>query len=151
MTRSLLMDSKDYPQLFRWNGGVAAAVLDAWLVGRGWTVPPELMEIWTELGGGDIFETETLLQPASDGADDDVDAENEQLISVGLPPELMAFHRGFCTSAIDQSSAEVVALDSGTLREIARFGSMEEWYCQLIRREYADRYRLRPASGASLK
>ena len=141
MTFALLVDAKDQPRAFRWNGSVPRQRIDEWPADRGWRVPGELIELWTEVGGGELFESETILQPCLHG-EDDIDEENEQLIPLGLPFDLMVFHRGMCISAVDQSSGEVIVLEPETFGETGRFASVDDWYRQLIRREFADRYGL---------
>jgi hypothetical protein len=141
MTFTLLIDANDQPRAFRWNGSVPRERVDEWLANHGWTAPEELIELWTEVGGGELFESETVFQPCT-GGEDDIDEENEQLVALGLPVDLMVFHRGLCISAVDRSSGEVVTLEPETFREMHRFASVNDWYRRLIRHEFADRYGL---------
>jgi hypothetical protein len=143
MTITLLVDAKHHPRAFRWNGGVPREEVDRWLADGRWTAPLDLVELWTQVGGGELFETETIFQPCLDGVDD-IDEQNDQLVSLGLPLDLLVFHRGLCISAVDQLSGEVVTLEPDTFGEVERFPSFDEWYCRLIRPEFAGRYGVEP-------
>jgi hypothetical protein len=82
-----------------------------------------------------------LLQPTPDHEDDIGDA-NEHLRAIGLPFELLAFHRGRCISAVDQVRGDIVELALRTFVESGRYGTFDEWYRGALRREYTARYGL---------
>lgn len=141
---TLLQDASGYPHAFEWNGAMPAPSIEKWRHDGGWIVPPELIELWATTGGGDLFESETVLQPGRGaGIDGGIDEENEALSSTGLPFNLLVFHRGMCISAIDQASGEIVTLEPVAYLEAGRFASFEDWYVMAIRDEFAVRYGLR--------
>lgn len=140
MTSTLLHDAKLHPHAFRFSGPLPLHVITEWQLDHNCVVPPDLIDLWTTLGGGVLFESETILDPRE--GDEHIDDENEALISMGLPFDLLVFHRGSCVTAIEQPSGAVVVLDPETYRETARFTSLDDWYRQQIRREFADRYGL---------
>jgi hypothetical protein len=67
-------------------------------------------------GGGDLFETDSILGPfAVPTWGDSLSDVNEQLRREGLPPALCAIHIGYCVSAIDRPTQKFVTLDRTTL------------------------------------
>lgn len=62
---TLLDDARRRPELFVWNGGIDAARLDTWLQSRHLNVPGDLRFFWIQTGGGDFFESETVLAPSA--------------------------------------------------------------------------------------
>jgi hypothetical protein len=143
MRLSLLEDAKARTGAFRWNGPIPRESLQEWVADRGYVIPESLLKVWEQLGGGELFESETLFEPRTT-SEDDIDDENEQLIALGLPFDLLAFHRGLSVSAVDQSSGEIVELDRSTFKERRRFTNFEQWYVNVLRDEYRERYGLRP-------
>jgi len=148
MTLSVLLDSQRQPSAFNWSGPVATETLARWVAQHQRRfVPDELIVLWTKVGGGDLFESETILAPNAESTGDDIDAENERLLSLGMSSCLLAFHVGLCVSAVDQATREIVQLDHESLAERCRFESFDEWYCLLLRAEYGSRYSLGPVAG----
>jgi hypothetical protein len=49
------------PDLFHFFGAIRAEKLDDWLRERTLTIPHDLKKFWCETGGGDLFESETIL------------------------------------------------------------------------------------------
>jgi hypothetical protein len=66
MNSLLQQDQGLRPLLFVWNGPISAERLDTWLGERGLEIPDDLVEFWRETGGGDLFESETILGPFGD-------------------------------------------------------------------------------------
>ncbi len=93
-----------------------------------------------------MFESETILRPEIDGTDGEgVEMMNEFLRSKGLPAQYLVFSTGAFLSAVRQSDGHIVWLgDDNGYTERLEFGSLEEWYRQLVRAEYAERYGLAP-------
>jgi hypothetical protein len=141
MSLSLLIDVQERPQAFRWKGPVSTDDLRSWLDAIDYPVPYDLIELWATLGGGDLFESEELFAP--DGTEDDIREVTKYLVTAqGLRHGLIVFHRGTWVSAIDQSTGELVAMDDPAFEEVSRFRTLDEWYRQLLRAEFADRYGL---------
>jgi hypothetical protein len=106
-------------------------------------MPDDLVALWRETGGGDIFETETILGPGSDRElGDDVMAVNTDFRGRGLADSFAVFHVGSFVSAIDKNTKDYVELDPATLIVRARFRSLDEWYAKTLRAEFAARYGL---------
>ena len=143
MTSQLLLDAAERPDLFSWIGPIAESSLREWLANQGLVLPEDLVELLCATGGGDAFETETILGPhgRADLGDDFVGA-NEWLHDNGLPQNLVAFHRGLFVSAIDRSSGAYVTLAESRFTVVSRFSGLEEWYADTLRAEYGARYGL---------
>lgn len=132
------------PNLFFWNGPIAPERLESWLVERRLEIPGDLFEFWLVTGGGDIFETETILGPFGDvSMGDDVDSANLFYHEQGLPANCLLFHTGMGgLSAVRLSDNVYLLLDETNYHELKRFASLEDWYERLPREEYAERYGL---------
>lgn len=139
MTSTLLRDAQQYPHLFRWNGALTRSLICKWSQAKSLQLPQELIELWVTVGGGDLFESETILQPYIDG-DGNIDEENNYLSSSGFPSSMFAFHVGFVISAIQQPSGTIVAVDLSNFVVKSRFQRLDDWYVSLIRNEFSDRY-----------
>ncbi|MCP3879847.1 MAG: hypothetical protein GY701_15865 [Sulfitobacter sp.] len=143
MSLTVLLDFEDSPAAFSWTGPIAHEVLERWLARQAdRSIPADLITLWRTVGGGDLFESETILEPFASPSADDIDGMNEHLRSRGMPSNLLAFHVGICVSAVDQASGVLVQLDPESLGEQARFSTFDGWYRTLIRSEYAERYGL---------
>jgi hypothetical protein len=141
----LLEDSRLRPDLFHWNGQMDAAGLHIWLTESPWVgrCPADLLELWRETGGGDVFETETILGPLGDPRlDDDILAVNSALRGNGMPDRFLVFHRGMLVSAANTELGDYVELSPSGFDVLRRFPSLDAWYSATLRDEYADRYHL---------
>lgn len=144
MTLAVLRDFNEAPAAFAWTTPVAPEVLQRWLARQGVaTIPEDLIALWQEVGGGVLFESETILEPFASPGADDIDAENRRFHDRGVRSSLLVFHIGLCVSAIDQATGEYVELDYDSLAERSRFGSLDSWYRSVVRAEYGSRYGLR--------
>jgi hypothetical protein len=140
---AILDDAARAPHMFAWNGPIAPDRLDAWLRRHDLRskCPPDLVRLWAETGGGDFFDSETILGPfANAESGDDVSGANEFLRSRGLPANLLVFCRGAFTGAVDVDGREYVDLEERGLRVRGRYASLDAWYFATERREFAVRY-----------
>lgn len=144
MRLQMLEDTRERPDLFCWAGAPGDDALAVWIDQRSLLPGPELRFLLHTTGGGDMFETETILRPfggreTADNADEVNDLHRRQ----GLHEGLWLFHVGLVLSAVDQRDGRIVTLtDDYAVRE--QFQSLDEWYIAVIRDEYADRYGLKP-------
>ena len=145
MIRLLESDQRLRPELFVWNGPIPKERLEVWLRERKLQVPADLVSLWVEKGGGDLFESETILGPFG-RADmgDDVDGVNRMFRSRGLDPSYLLIHVGVTLTAIRLRDQAWVTLQPTTYEETGEFDSMEEWYRSVLRIEFAQRYGLPP-------
>jgi len=136
-------DAARRPRIFLFNGPILPAELDAWLNKRKLTVPDDLKQIWCETGGGDIFESETILGPYGNRElGEDVDSENEFHRQKGMPTDWLLFHTGLGLTVVKMSTGEYASVreDSYDVQRI--FKDLSDWYVNFIRKEYAGRYGL---------
>ncbi len=106
-------------------------------------VPSDLRDIWIRTGGGEMFETETLLAPfGAASLGDDVDGVNVAYHSRGLPRSYLLFHVGLCDSAIRVPETDIIVFRPGSFIPQHCFTSFDVWYQSVIRNEYAERYGL---------
>ena len=139
----LIQDALRRPELFQWHGRIAPTILDRWLVAHKLRVPDDLYAFWRETGGGELFETETILAPFGEPSlGDDIDGANRYHRDHGLPEDLLLFHIGVCYSAISLSDSAYVSSDSPSFSIRRRHASLDGWYFGEIRKEYGDRYGL---------
>lgn len=148
MTPSLIADVARRPDLFIWNGAIPHDRLAAWLRERGWRVPPELERLWEETGGGEMFESEQILGPFGSALHgDDVEGVNRLAWERGLAPDYLVFHVGVDCSAVQQSNLRIVALKRSDFSVAATYPSLDSWYVDHVRREFAARYGLPLRAG----
>lgn len=144
MNEQLWRDARTAPDLFMWNSPLDPHRLRQWISERCSVIPESLWEVWVRTGGGDMFETETLLWPMVDAShDDSVDAVNSYLRRHGLADGYVVFHTGLMLSAVRCRDGAIVEFAKKVLTHPQRvFDSLESWYVDGIRSEYSDRYRL---------
>lgn len=138
----IIEDSSKRPALFSWRGKVPEQELLDWMSQKNTALPKDLVSLWAYTGGGDFFESETLLFPFGDPAlGDDIGSVNLLHRSHGMPAELVVFHQGFQgLTAIDLNSGQYVVLDL-QYRKITSFNSVDDWYGS-VRSEFQERYSL---------
>lgn len=142
---ALTDDARLRPDLFHWNGRMDPAGLRAWLAANQWLgpCPSDLLVFWQETGGGDVFETETILGPLGDPQmGDDIASVNRAMRSRGMPARFLVFHTGMLVSAVDTEVGDYVELESSSFHVLRRFASLDEWYGATLRKEYRQRYGL---------
>ena len=142
---ALTDDARLRPDLFHWNGRMDPAGLRSWLVDNQWLgpCPSDLLVFWQETGGGDVFESETILGPLGDPQiGDDIAAVNRAMRSRGMLARFLVFHIGSLVSAVDTEVGDYVELDASSFQVLRRFASLDEWYRTTLRKEYSQRYGL---------
>jgi hypothetical protein len=145
---AILKDAEGRPDLFGWFGRIPRAKIESWARLLSVRVPDDLLEFWSQTGGGDLFESETIYRPTSIPSSepyfiegDDVDSLNRWCIDNGLLPSYLAFHNGLYLSAIHLSKQLFVTLDD-KFQEVAVFPTFDEWYLRTLRADFGARYGL---------
>lgn len=147
MNSLLYQDQAQRPELFVWNGPIPAERLDEWLSHRGLGIPEDLAQLWRETGGGDLFESETILSPlADDQKGNGVDEVNEFHQKRGLSSDYLIVQTGGYLTAIRLTDKKWVLLDLDSYNEINQFDSFDAWYRSVLRAEFAQRYKLPTSS-----
>ncbi len=146
----ILEDARSHPKLFVWYGPIREPALRAWVTARGLRLPEDFLLLLARTGGGDIFESETILGPkAGYATGDDADGANARYRARGLPDHLWLFHVGVCLSAIDTRVRRYATLDSAFV-PTHFFDTLDGWYVSAVRAEFAERYGLRALSEPEL-
>lgn len=140
-------DALARPNLFRWFS-VGGTEFESWLTALPLRVHPGLVSFWRRTGGGDVFESETLLGPLASEESDNVLKVSEFHWIQGLSRDLLIFHRGLCLSAsyVDmRRHRNRLVVFKPESYEVARwFDTFNGWYQETLRSEYAERYGLAP-------
>jgi len=135
------------PELFHWFG-VVEAELEAWLTALPLRVHPGLVSFWRRTGGGDCFESETLLGPLASDEGDNVVKMREAYWNKGLPRDLLLFHTGLClsVSSVDmrRHRNRLLVLNPESFEVEQWFHTFNAWYENTLRSEYSERYGLAP-------
>ena len=72
---------------------------------------------------------------------DDIESVNSSHYLQGMSEEYLLFYKGKEFTAIRQSDGFYVVLDSN-YSEVATYKTLEDWYLNRVRLEYAERYGL---------
>jgi hypothetical protein len=145
---AILEDARRKPELFCWFGAIPHTELQAWSQSRGHVIPDDLQMFWSVTGGGDVFESETILRPNVPAATtscyqagDDVETVNVSFREAGCPERFLVFHTGSFLSAVDLTTGRYVNLSESYV-VISEYGFLDDWYSQTLRQEFASRYGL---------
>ena len=98
---AILKDATSRPDLFGWFGPIQRAQIEMWAAQSLLKVPADLMEFWSQTGGGDLFESETIFRPTLIPSPepyfiegDNVDAATQGRIRDGMSKSYLAIHDG---------------------------------------------------------
>ena len=146
---AILKDARSRPDLFHWFGAIEREQVELWLRSLSLKVPSELLDFWTQTGGGDLFEdSETMFRPTPIPTTvpyfvpgDDIDTANQHRIRNGMSKAYLAFHDGIFLSAVRLADQALVTIN-GKHEEIAVFSDLDDWYLRTLRDSYASHYRL---------
>ena len=145
----LIQDAQRVPSIFCAFGAITATQLDHWLRKNALVFPSDLIELWQETGGGDVFESETILRPTVSSVpsaafvDDDIEDRNAAHSGHGKPSQFYISQEGTFLSAVRLLDQKCVTLTSGYLVK-GCFDSFDEWYVRTLRAEFGKRYGLGP-------
>lgn len=145
----LLQDAQRVPGVFHAFGAIPTAELREWLYRNTLVLPADLIEMWAATGGGDVFESETILRPTVPSIpnagfiQDDIESRNAQHTANGKPQGLYIFQQGAFLSAVRLSDQKFVTLTKDYLVEDS-FGSLDDWYIGPLRVEFGKNYGLAP-------
>jgi hypothetical protein len=136
----ILKDSMLRPNLFIWRGPLPITDLEEWALQRSVNVPADLVQLWSVKGGGDLFETESILQPFGAPEYDQIDSVSETFWKRGLSPDYFVFHTGLWDSVFRKSDGAVFSLRSRDLTQMLPFRDLNDWYSQNLRQPFAEKY-----------
>lgn len=116
--------------------------LNIWLQKHNLNLPEDLIAFWQVTGGGDLFESETILSPFGDTyLGDDIDSVNEFHYSQGMKRDYLVFHVGTGLSAVRLADGHYVTLRDN-YQELSEFFSLDDWYVGEVRSQFANQYHL---------
>jgi len=145
----LLEDAKRRPELFDWFGAIPRREIEDWLLRHQLELPPDIIELWHVTGGGDVFESETILRPTvasypnGSFVEDDIESFNTDHATELNRCGVYVFQRGVFLSAVRLRDQYFVTLTKNYV--IAEwFSSLDEWYANTLRAEFGPRYGLSP-------
>lgn len=145
MPLTIFEDALMRPELFHWYG-VVESEFDEWLSMLPLRIHPGLVSFWRRTGGGDLFESETILGPFAPNEDENVLKLNEFHWNKGLPSNLLVFSTGLHLSASSVDTRRhrnrLVVFKPDSYEVANWFDTFNEWYQNTLRSEYADRYGL---------
>ena len=143
MITQITEDSNLRPGLFFWRGAVPLSEIEKWEREQLASVPVDIKQLWNTRGGGDLFESETILQPSGPDEDDLVLPRSKWFWGKGLDSDCYVFHEGLYVSTFRRSGDLLCSLNSSDFSEVGTFRTLDDWYLSL-RAEYGDRYGLTP-------
>jgi hypothetical protein len=149
----LLQDAQTVPRIFSPFGAIPSVEIQDWLRRTGLILPSDLVELWQQTGGGDVFESETILRPTVPSSpnscfvEDDIEGMNAAYAEEGKSGDLYVFHLGLFPSAVRLSDRRFVTLTKGGHTAKDAFASFDEWYVRTLRAEYGERYGLPSIAG----
>ena len=129
-------------------GAIPLAEIQDWLRRTGLVLPSDLIELWQQTGGGDVFESETILRPTVDSTpnscfvEDDIEGTNAAFSQEGKTSDLYIFQQGAFLSAVRLSDKRFVSVTKGGYTVEDSFASFDDWYIRTLRAEYGERYGL---------
>jgi len=110
----LLRDTQKTPRMFSLFGAIPLTEIQDWLRRTGVVLPSDVIEVWQETGGGDVFESETILRvtvasiPNRCFVEDDIGRINGACAEEGKFGGLHVFHRRLFRSAVRFSEQRFV-------------------------------------------
>jgi hypothetical protein len=140
MKSKILQDAEKRPDLFVWTGAIPLNLLRNWAERERVAVPIDLLHFWAQTGGGEMFESETILSPYASSTTYDLDKVNDFHRKRGLSVEYLIFHVGLNISAIYLPTGRYLVLEDKTYKQLEEYDSLERWYLSFLRKEYKDRY-----------
>jgi hypothetical protein len=141
----ILKDSELRPEAFDWWGALPLPKIEAWEREQSVRVPPDLKRLWSTKGGGDLFDSETILQPFDAAEYDLIGPASVPFWQRGLSTHYCVFQTGLCNSVFRKSDGAIFALKSkANLSEMFQFSDLDYWYKQSLREAFAKGYDLPP-------
>jgi hypothetical protein len=142
----ILKDARLRPDLFSWWGALSISSIEEWECTYSCHAPKDLRQLWSTKGGGDLFESETILQPFGVPEYDQIEPSSQVLWARGLSSEYCVFHTGLGTSVFRKLDGRIFYIDSEDFSRMSPFQDLDDWYRATVRADFAERYDLAPLS-----
>ncbi len=131
------------------NGKLPPELFADWLSSQGSELPDELIDLLRETGGGDLFESEVVFGPFGNSRLGEHFGDAQTVLrSRGMPDAWIGYHFGAqqC-SAYDPVRRLFTVADARSFAVVGTFETLEDWYQDYLRPQYAKAYGLTPASS----
>ena len=138
----ILRDSQSHPDIFIWRGPLLASAIEDWEHMHLLSAPEDLRQLWCLKGGGDLFESETLLQPFGAEDYDLIESVSSVFWGKGLSTDYFVFHTGIVDSVFRKSDGALFSLGSSDLHQMSQFRGLDEWYVSTLPSVFAEKYGL---------
>jgi|HubBroStandDraft_3_1064219.scaffolds.fasta_scaffold95599_3 hypothetical protein len=142
MIEVILRDSQLHPGVFFWSGALSTSAVEEWERKQSLFAPEDLKQLWSLKGGGDLFESETILQPFGTKEYDLIEPVSSVFWGKGLSTDYCVFHTGRVESVFRKSDGALFSLGSPDISQMSQFEDLDEWYVRTLRSIYWERYGL---------
>ncbi len=126
MIDRILRDSELRPDPFFWTGKLSLMDIEEWERAESISLPQDLKRLWNIKGGGELFESETILTPLPPSNEDDPGPPRyeEDLVlprsrwfwGKDLDRDCYVFHEGWCVSVFRKSDHSLCSFKDGRLQ-----------------------------------
>ena len=144
MINLIVCDSQRHSDAFFWRGSLSLSAIEDWERQQSLCAPRDLKQLWTLKGGGDLFESETILQPFGGDDYDLIESVSCVFWGKGLSTDYCIFHTGIVDSAFRKSDGALFSLGSSEQKQMSQFRDLDEWYLRTLRSVFAEKYGLEP-------
>jgi len=131
ITQTVKEALKTNPSLLFAYGKIEETKLANELQKINYNFPDELIGFWKEFGGGDLFETETILYPLQSTNElvDSLVPTNDFYHTNGLDNKYIIFQKNAAQLTVfDSQTDEIVLLSTGNYVVRKRFENFENWF-----------------------
>ena len=121
----------DNPYVLFSYGAIEKQFLQRKLDTYSFQFPEELIQFWIEYGGGDLFETETILSPIPSDNEFiyDIEEINAFRYENGLDTKYLVFEENGCEmAAFDKYTKEVVIISKSDNKIENGFKNINKWF-----------------------
>jgi hypothetical protein len=136
MLKHILRDSEAYPGLFLWNGPLDPEALDRWEQEQAIRIPQDFRSLWTTKGGGDMFGSETILQPFGVPEYDLVLPVSQVWWERGLARDYAVFHKGLGLSVFRTSDGALFSCVPLHPEILSPIQDLDTWYVTNLRPQF---------------
>lgn len=134
ITETLQKELKVNPNIFVPYGRINKRILKNELQKYHFNFPKELIKFWINYGGGDLFETETILSPIPSEKEFvyDIKKINNFRHENGLSDKYIVFQENASEmTAFDKETNEIVILNKDKYEIEERFENINTWFVYL--------------------
>jgi hypothetical protein len=131
ITETIKRALSENPHIIFPYGAIEPEKLKSGLSKMNYQFPKELFDFWVEFGGGDLFETETILSPIPSDNEFiyDIINTNDFKYKNGLSHKYITFQENASyMAAFDKETNEIVIIAKDNYQEEERFNNFNAWF-----------------------